>query len=71
LAAGTVNMMGHTPAYHAVASSGPGSAGSDARDRMNRRGFPAAAFALLSYDGPWKGLEPAVATLTDYWAPSD
>lgn len=38
---------------------------------MRRRGFPAAAFAVVSFDGPWKSLEPGVATLLDYWAPSE
>lgn len=38
---------------------------------MSERGFPAAAFAVLSFSGPWKTLEPGVATLVDYWAPSD
>ncbi|MFF7371082.1 SixA phosphatase family protein [Streptomyces tricolor] len=66
-----VILIGHNPGVHGLAEILAGSADDDARDRMNRRGFPAAAFALLSYDGPWKGLEPAVATLTDYWAPSD
>ncbi|GAA3307167.1 hypothetical protein GCM10020295_65320 [Streptomyces cinereospinus] len=48
-----------------------GSAGGDARERMSRRGFPAAAFAVLSFTGFWKSLEPGVATLLDYWAPSE
>jgi phosphohistidine phosphatase len=38
---------------------------------MNRRGYPAAAFAVLSFTGSWKSLEPGVATLVDYWAPSE
>ncbi|MGV9240814.1 hypothetical protein ACWDN9_32475, partial [Streptomyces nigra] len=36
-----------------------------------RRGFPAAAFAVLTFSGTWKTLEPGVATLVDYWAPSE
>jgi phosphohistidine phosphatase len=48
-----------------------GSAGPDVRERMDRRGFPAAAFAVLSFEGSWKSLEPGVATLLDYWAPSE
>lgn len=48
-----------------------GSSEGDARERMDRRGFPAAAFAVLSFEGSWKSLEPAVATLLDYWAPTE
>ncbi|MFF5538312.1 SixA phosphatase family protein [Streptomyces cinerochromogenes] len=66
-----VILIGHNPGVHGLADILAGAAEDDARARMNRRGFPAAAFALLSFDGPWKSLEPAVATLTDYWAPSD
>ncbi|KOV95791.1 SixA phosphatase family protein [Streptomyces sp. NRRL B-3648] len=66
-----VILIGHNPGVHGLAEVLAGSAEDDARERMNRRGFPAAAFALLTFDGPWKSLEPAVARLTDYWAPSD
>ncbi len=38
---------------------------------MTRRGFPAAAFAVLTFTGPWKSLEPGTATLVDYWAPTE
>ncbi|OIK26600.1 SixA phosphatase family protein [Streptomyces malaysiense] len=67
---GTLILIGHNPGVHGLAEILAGSADGDARDRMNRRGFPAAAFAVLSFEGSWKGLEPGVATLTDYWAPS-
>ncbi|MFJ7153067.1 SixA phosphatase family protein [Streptomyces sp. NPDC100445] len=66
-----VILIGHNPGVHGLAEILAGSAGGDARERMNRRGFPAAAFALLAFDGPWKSVEPGVATLTDYWAPSE
>ncbi|WP_030347094.1 SixA phosphatase family protein [Streptomyces sp. NRRL S-1022] len=66
-----VILIGHNPGVHGLAEILAGTAEDDARERMNRRGFPAAAFALLTFDGPWKSLEPAVARLTDYWAPSD
>ncbi|MGW4887948.1 SixA phosphatase family protein [Streptomyces murinus] len=68
---GTLILIGHNPGVHGLAEILAGSADEDARDRMNRRGFPAAAFAVLSFEGSWKGLEPGVATLTDYWAPSE
>jgi phosphohistidine phosphatase len=48
-----------------------GAAEGDARERMSRRGFPAAAYAVVSFDGVWKSLEPGLATLLDYWAPSE
>ncbi len=64
-------LIGHNPGVHGLAEILSGSADDEARERMNRRGFPAAAFALLSFEGPWKSLEPGVATLTGYWAPSE
>jgi len=69
--AGTVILIGHNPGVHGLAEILSGSADEEARARMNSRGFPAAAFALLSFEGPWKSLEPGVGTLTDYWAPSE
>ncbi|GGW73742.1 phosphohistidine phosphatase [Streptomyces lucensis JCM 4490] len=66
-----VIMIGHNPGVHGLAEILSGSAEGDARERMHRRDFPAAGFALLTCDEPWKSLEPGVATLTDYWAPSD
>ncbi|MDL5200734.1 histidine phosphatase family protein [Streptomyces sp. ALI-76-A] len=64
-------LVGHNPGIQGLADVLAGSAEGDARDRMSRRGFPAAAFAVLSFSGPWKALEPGAATLLDYWAPSD
>ncbi|MFJ9866740.1 SixA phosphatase family protein [Streptomyces sp. NPDC101165] len=66
-----VILIGHNPGVHGLADILAGDSEGDARERMNRRGFPAACFAVLSYDGAWKSLEPAAATLTDYWAPSE
>jgi phosphohistidine phosphatase len=66
-----VLVVGHNPGVQGLADILAGSAEGDSRDRMTRRGFPAAAFAVLSFDGSWKALEPGVATLLDYWAPSD
>ncbi|WP_333776896.1 SixA phosphatase family protein [Streptomyces sp. IBSBF 3136] len=64
-------LIGHNPGVHGLAEILAGDAEGDARQRMNRRGFPAAGFAVLTFDGTWKSLEPGVATLTDYWAPSE
>lgn len=64
-------LVGHNPGVQGLADILAGAAEGDARRRMSERGFPAAAFAVLSFSGPWKALEPGVATLVDYWAPSD
>ncbi|MFF4395446.1 SixA phosphatase family protein [Streptomyces sp. NPDC001480] len=64
-------MIGHNPGIHGLADILAASDENDARERMNRRGFPAAAFAVLTFTGSWKSLEPGTATLTDYWAPSE
>ncbi|MFV0136792.1 SixA phosphatase family protein [Streptomyces sp. HMX87] len=66
-----VLLIGHNPGVHGLAEILSGSAEGDARERMERRGFPAAAFAVLSFTGSWKTVEPGVATLSDYWAPTD
>jgi len=64
-------LIGHNPGIQGLAEILDGSSEGDAGERMNRRGFPAAAFAVLSFEGPWKSLEPGVATLLDYWAPTE
>ncbi|MFD9435117.1 SixA phosphatase family protein [Streptomyces sp. NPDC060002] len=64
-------LIGHNPGIQGLADILSGRSDGDAGERMGRRGFPAAAFAVLSFDGPWKSLEPGVATLLDYWAPSE
>ncbi|MFF0226531.1 SixA phosphatase family protein [Streptomyces sp. NPDC004629] len=64
-------LVGHNPGVHGLAEILSGSADGDAGERMKHRGFPAAAFAMLTFDGSWKGLEPGTAALADYWAPSD
>ncbi|MEV0524359.1 histidine phosphatase family protein [Streptomyces sp. NPDC050439] len=66
-----VVLIGHNPGVQGLADILAGKAEGDARTRMDRRGFPTAAFAVLTYSGSWKALEPGVGTLTDYWAPSD
>ena len=66
-----VILIGHNPGVHGVTEILAGTADGDVRERMNRRGFPAAAFAVVTFEGTWKSLEPGVATLADYWAPSE
>ncbi|WJV49641.1 SixA phosphatase family protein [Streptomyces flavofungini] len=64
-------LIGHNPGVHGLADILSGDAEGDAQVRMNRRGFPTSAFAVLTYTGSWKGLEPGAGTLVDYWAPSE
>lgn len=64
-------LIGHNPSIQGLAEVLSGAADDDVRERMNRRGFPAAAFAVLSFEGSWKSLEPGTAALRDYWAPSE
>ncbi|MEV2196393.1 SixA phosphatase family protein [Streptomyces sp. NPDC050988] len=64
-------LIGHNPGVQGLADILAGQSEGDAKERMSRLGFPAAAFAVLSFTGSWKALEPGVATLLDYWAPSE
>ncbi|MEV7191958.1 histidine phosphatase family protein [Streptomyces sp. NPDC093510] len=64
-------LIGHNPGVQGLTDVLAGESEGDARERLNRRGFPTAAFAVLTYAGSWKALEPGVATLVDYWAPSE
>ncbi|MFI6871800.1 SixA phosphatase family protein [Streptomyces sp. NPDC050400] len=64
-------LIGHNPGVQALTEILAPESGGDARERLNRRGFPTAAFAVLTFSGPWKSLEPGTATLVDYWAPSE
>jgi len=66
-----VLVIGHNPAMEGLTEILAASAEGDVRERMGRRGFPAAAFAVLSFTGSWKTVEPGVASLVDYWAPTD
>jgi Phosphohistidine phosphatase SixA len=65
-----VILIGHNPGVHGLADVLAGRAEGDTRTRMNAHGFHTAAFAVLSFEGPWKSLEPGSGTLTDYWAPT-
>ncbi|MEU7580816.1 histidine phosphatase family protein [Streptomyces sp. NPDC041068] len=64
-------LIGHNPGVQGLTDVLAGEDEGDARVRLNRRGFPTATFAVLTYSGSWKALEPGVATLVDYWAPSE
>ncbi|MFF2020200.1 SixA phosphatase family protein [Streptomyces sp. NPDC058171] len=66
-----VIVIGHNPGAQGVTEVLAGSAEGDAAERLGRRGFPTAAFAVLTFEGAWKALEPGTATLADYWAPGE
>ncbi|MBK3581110.1 histidine phosphatase family protein [Streptomyces sp. MBT65] len=68
-----VILVGHNPSVQGLAEilPGAGAGSAEAREWLNQRGFAAAGFAVLSFTGSWKALEPGVATLDDYWAPSE
>ncbi|MFE7359078.1 SixA phosphatase family protein [Streptomyces sp. NPDC057543] len=64
-------VIGHNPGMHAVADALSESADGDALARMNRGGFPTAAFAVVEFSGSWKGVEHGVGKLVEYWTPND
>ncbi|PPS77672.1 SixA phosphatase family protein [Streptomyces sp. MH60] len=66
-----VLVIGHNPGIEALTEILAGSAEDEVRARINRRGFPTAAFAVLTFTGSWKDVEPGRAALVDYWAPTD
>ncbi|MFD4260643.1 SixA phosphatase family protein [Streptomyces sp. NPDC058534] len=66
-----VLVVGHNPGMEGLTEILAGSAEDEARGRMGRRGFPTAAFAVLTFTGSWKDVEPGAASLVDYWAPTD
>ncbi|MFG2623338.1 SixA phosphatase family protein [Streptomyces sp. NPDC048473] len=64
-------VIGHNPGMHAVADALSESSEGDALARMNRGGFPTAAFAVIEFRGSWKGVEHGVGKLIEYWTPND
>ncbi|WNI14943.1 SixA phosphatase family protein [Actinacidiphila sp. ITFR-21] len=64
-------LVGHNPGIHALAEALAGAAEGDALARMNRVGFPTAAFAVLAVPGSWKAAEHGVGTLTGFWTPHE
>ncbi|WP_267241443.1 SixA phosphatase family protein [Streptomyces sp. PR69] len=63
-------LIGHNPGVQGLAEILSSASEGDAGERMAHRGFPTSAFAVISFSGAWKSLEPGVGTLVDYWAPS-
>ncbi|MFF2655221.1 SixA phosphatase family protein [Streptomyces sp. NPDC058045] len=64
-------LIGHNPGVHALTEILSGAAEGDTARRMNGRGFPTSAIAVVSFTGPWNSLEPGSGTLTGYWAPGE
>ncbi|MET9350511.1 SixA phosphatase family protein [Streptomyces termitum] len=62
-------LVGHNPGMHAMADALAGEAEDDLLARMNRSGFPTAAYAVLAFGGSWKDVEHGTGRLTDFWAP--
>ncbi|MFI8325645.1 SixA phosphatase family protein [Streptomyces sp. NPDC085529] len=66
-----VIVIGHNPGMHALADALAGDAEGDAHARMNRSGYPTAAYAVLTFTGTWKSVEHGVARLEEFWTPHD
>jgi phosphohistidine phosphatase len=67
---GTLLLVGHNPGIHALADAMAGTADGDTMARMNR-GFPTAAFAVLTFSGSWKRAEHGVGRLASFWVPHE
>ncbi|MEV6971898.1 histidine phosphatase family protein [Kitasatospora sp. NPDC093806] len=66
---GTVVVVGHNPGVHELAETLAGEGEEDLLDRMDARGFPTSAVAVLEFDGSWRGVGPDVARLTGFRTP--
>lgn len=66
-----VLVIGHNPGMHGLAEVLTGESEGDALTRMNRTGYPTSAFAVLTFTGSWKSVEPGAARLVDFWTPHD
>ncbi|MER5974369.1 histidine phosphatase family protein [Streptomyces sp. NPDC002055] len=64
-------VIGHNPGMHALADALAGAADADALARMQRKGFPTAAIAVVGFNGSWKSVEHGVGKLLDYWTPHE
>ncbi|MBM9505704.1 SixA phosphatase family protein [Actinacidiphila acididurans] len=67
---GSLLLVGHNPGIHALADAMAGTADGDTMTRMNR-GFPTAAFAVLTFSGSWKRAEHGVGRLASFWVPHE
>ncbi len=66
-----VLVIGHNPGMHGLAEVLTGESEGDTLTRMNRTGYPTSAFAVLTFTGSWKSVEPGTARLVDFWTPHD
>jgi phosphohistidine phosphatase len=66
-----VVLVGHNPGVQALSGILADESESETRTKLTSLGFPAAAFAILTFTGSWKALEPGTATLLDFWAPTE
>ncbi|MFF0295097.1 SixA phosphatase family protein [Kitasatospora sp. NPDC004615] len=65
-------LVGHNPGVLGLTQVLAGDEGdAEELNRMRLNGFPPAAVAVLSFDGPWKLVEPGVARLESYFMPQD
>ena len=67
----SVLLIGHNPGVRGLADILAGRSEGDAQERMGRRGFPAAAFAVLTFTGSLKSVECGVGSLLEFWAPRE
>ncbi|GAA1500507.1 histidine phosphatase family protein [Kitasatospora kazusensis] len=65
-------LVGHNPGVLGLTQilAGDGSE-AEALERLRLGGFPTAAIAMLSFTGPWKGVEPGSAQLDAFHTPKD
>ncbi|MEV4612153.1 histidine phosphatase family protein [Kitasatospora sp. NPDC049258] len=62
-----VLLVGHNPGVLGLTQVLAGDDGDqEALNRLRLNGFPTGAIAVLSFTGPWKGVEPGVAKLDSY-----
>ncbi|MFD6364774.1 SixA phosphatase family protein [Streptomyces roseolus] len=66
-----VLVIGHNPGMHGLTDVLAGDSEGDALARVNRTGYPTSAFAVLTFTGSWKSVEPGSACLVDFWTPHD
>ncbi|MBB1242568.1 histidine phosphatase family protein [Streptomyces durbertensis] len=66
-----VLVIGHNPGIQGAAQVLAGEADDEAGTRLERRGFPTSAIAVLEFAGPWKAVQPGAARLTRFWVPHE
>ncbi len=64
----TVLLVGHNPGAQDLALLLAGEALGDTLPRARTK-FPTAAVAVLAWDGPWSGLAPGGALMTEFAVP--